>query len=251
MPIINWIKRNKLTTVLFVIIAIFVGNWFLTPSYQTETLSSPSIAERDAYYNEDHENFGEMEKMAAPAMGIPMPQPEVAPNVDVSDRLVIKESSMSLVVDDVYKTSDDIIDYATINNGYMVTSSLTSPENAPFAQIVIRVPADKLRQTLKYFRGLAVKVSSENLTGRDVTDEYVDIEARLETLEKTKSKFEEILTKSVEISDILRVQRELISLQSQIDRLKGQQKYFKQNAQLAKIVVYLSTDELSLPYTPV
>ena len=38
--------------------------------------------------------------------------------------------------------------------------------------------------------------------------------------------------------------------QSQIDNLKGQQKYFEQSAKLSKITIYLSTDELALPYAP-
>jgi hypothetical protein len=52
------------------------------------------------------------------------------------------------------------------------------------------------------------------------------------------------------VPDLLSVQRELINLQSQIDSLKGQQKYFEQSAKLSKITIYLSTDELALPYAP-
>jgi len=48
----------------------------------------------------------------------------------------------------------------------------------------------------------------------------------------------------------LTVQRELISLQNQIDSLKGQQKYLEQTAQLAKVTIYLSSDEMALPYAP-
>ncbi len=103
---------------------------------------------------------------------------------------------------------------------------------------------------LDYFRDLAVKVSSERILGTDVTAEYVDIEARLETLEKTKAKFEEIMEKATAVQDILNVQRELIRTQDQIDALKGQQKYLEQTAKLAKITIYLSTDEYALPYVP-
>ena len=46
------------------------------------------------------------------------------------------------------------------------------------------------------------------------------------------------------------VQQQLTSLQSQIDNLKGQQKYYEQSAKLSKITIYLSTDELALPYAP-
>ena len=95
-----------------------------------------------------------------------------------------------------------------------------------------------------------MKVTGENLVGKDVTDQYVDIEARIATHQKTKVKFEAILEKATTVSEILQVQRELISIQSQIDALEGQKKSLEQNANLSKVTLYLSTDELALPYTP-
>ena len=52
--------------------------------------------------------------------------------------------------------------------------------------MIVRVPAENFRATLDHFRSLAVKFTSERILGTDVTDEYVDIEARLVTVEKTK-----------------------------------------------------------------
>ncbi|RLC34604.1 hypothetical protein DRH14_02590, partial [Candidatus Shapirobacteria bacterium] len=51
-------------------------------------------------------------------------------------------------------------------------------------------------------------------------------------------------------SDLLNVQRELTNLQRQIDNLVGRQKYLKKSAEFTKLTIYLSTDELELPYTP-
>jgi len=93
-------------------------------------------------------------------------------------------------------------------------------------------------------------VVSETVSGRDVTDEYVDIEARVATLLKTKAKFEEILAKAEKVQDILEVQRELINLQDQIDNFKGQQNYLEKSAQVSRVTIYLATDELALPYVP-
>lgn len=182
--------------------------------------------------------------------GIVPPPGEAYPPVETEDRLIVEESSMSLVVSEVQETADKVIDRAKQAGGFMVSSSLTHPEEAPFATVVIRVPAEKFRDILAFFRTLAVKVSSEKILGTDVTDQYVDIKARLVTLERTKAKFEEIMDQAVEIQDILQVQRELINLQSQIDSLKGREKYLEQTAKLAKITVYLSSDEFALPYTP-
>ena len=187
---------------------------------------------------------------AAPAMPDIMPPYEAPPTTDVANRMVISESYLSLLVKDVRASLNQIIQTVESMGGYMVTSYLNNPQDAPTATLTVRVPSDQLQSALEQFRGLAVKVVSENLSGQDVTDEYVDNQARLETLEKTKAKFEEIFDKATRIEDILNVQQQIINLQSQIDAVIGQQNYLEKNAQMARLTIYLSTDELALPYAP-
>jgi len=178
-----------------------------------------------------------------------LPPEEVVPS-ESKERLVVQTSSLSLVVNDVRQVSKEVVNYTQEIGGFMVSASLDKPQEVPFATVVVRVPAEKLSETLDYFRSLAVKVSSENILGKDVTDQYEDIGTKLETLNKTKAKFEEILNKAEKVEDILKVQRELTSLQAQIDNLKWRKEYWEKTAKLAKITTYLSTDELSLPYQP-
>jgi len=154
------------------------------------------------------------------------------------------------VIKNVFSTQKKILEKTEKMGGFMVQSYFDNPQEAASATITIRIPAKKLDQALTEFKKLAVKVVSENLSGTDVTEEYTDIEARLKTLYKTKTKFEEIMEKASRIQDILEVQRELINLQEQIDALVGQKQYLEKSAALAKITIYLSTDELTLPYAP-
>jgi hypothetical protein len=132
----------------------------------------------------------------------------------------------------------------------MVISSVANPQDAPTGTVVVRIPSTQLNQALDYFHSLSIKVVSENLDGTDVTDQYVDTEARITTLEKTKAKYESILDSAHEISDITNLTQQILQIQSQIDSLKGQQDALTKNAQLAKITIYLSTDEIALPYAP-
>lgn len=241
MRIISWIKKNKPTAIIIVVLLFILYRQYAPgfPLYRRTLYEAPADVSFEA-------------GAPAPKMGLsllPPPVQEFAPS-EREERLVVEESSMSLVVSKVRETSDKIIDYAKETGGFMVSTSLTKPEEVPFATVVVRVPAEKFREVLNYYRSLAVKVSSENIKGTDVTDEYVDIEARLATLNKTKAKFEEIMEEAVEIQDILQVQREIIRLQDQIDTLKGRQNYLEKTAALAKITIYLSTDEFALPYAP-
>jgi hypothetical protein len=164
--------------------------------------------------------------------------------------LVIHDTNLSLQVDDVAETLNRIQETADSLGGFLVNSNLNRPEGAASGAITVRVPEENRQQALEAFRGLAVKVVSESVSGRDVTDQFEDLNAKLVTLTATKTKFEAILEQAEEIQDILEVQRQIISLQSQIDNLKGRQQYLEQSANLSKITIYVSTDELALPYTP-
>lgn len=241
---IAWVRKNWLVLLLGLIIVYLLWRPSFSARYD---LGLPSLGGDSRQLASEKAPtatlFGDISRSILP------PVRDYAPS-EQADRLVVQESSLSLVVKNVREASDRIIDQAKSNGGYMVSSSLNQPEEAPFAMVVLRVPAKSLKEVLAQFCASAIKVSSENLVGTDVTDEYTDIEARLATLDKTKKKFEEIMDKAVRVEEILQVQREIINLQSQIDSLKGRQQYLAKTAELAKVTVYLSTDEFALPYAP-
>lgn len=235
---IAWIKSHKLVLILLLVIIylIFKQSSGVKPLSQPAMLSTGVGEESGAF-------------KSAPSGNDLLPLRSSPPTTQ-TNRLVVQESNLSLVVKDVRDSVNKAIEYAKSNGGYMVSSSLSQPEEAPYAYVVLRIPAKDLKPAIEYFRSLAIKVSSENLLGTDVTDEYTDIAARLETLNRTKDKFQEIMNQATKVQDILEVQRELINLQDQIDSLKGRQEYLEKTAELAKISLSLSTDEFSLPYAP-
>jgi len=244
--IVNWLKSHKLVFVLLLIILFLL--FILSGGVLRSRTTSRSISPPSTGIGSTKTTPGDI-----PSSGLNLPEfSQEAPlsTTTDSERIVVKNSNLSLLVKDVKATGEKIIDRAKSIGGYMVSASYNRPNESPFATITIRVPEDKLDESLNFFRSLAIKVTSENLVGKDVTDQYVDIEARIATLEKTKAKFEQILDKAVQVSEILQVQREIINIQSQIDSLVGQKKSLEQNANLSKVTVYLSTDELALPYTP-
>ncbi len=166
------------------------------------------------------------------------------------DRLVIQENSVSLLVADVNESVGRIQGLAESKGGFLVSKNVDRPEEIATGVIAVRVPSDKVAEMLAGLEELAVKVVSESVYGDDVTAQYEDIDAKLTVILKTKTKLEELLEQAVGVQDILEVQRELNNLQYQIDALQGQKDYLSKAAELTKITVYLSTDELALPYAP-
>lgn len=239
----GWLRRNILTVILLVVIA-----YLLFRSSPIRPLS------RSVSYLSNQADYGESASLkVAPTAGVGGMagiMPEAPLSGEVKNRLVVQNSHLSLKVSNVTENISKIKSQAEGFGGYMVDSSVSKPEETTSGNITVRLPAGKLDEFLSFCRGLAVKVVSENIRGTDVTDQYVDTAKRIETLEKTKRKFEEMLDKAANVQDILQVQREIINLQEQIDSLKGQNQYLEQTAKMAKITVYLASDELDLPYAP-
>jgi len=241
----NFLKKNWAVIILIIIGILYLKNNYLRNGYPM-TLMGDS-----AYLSED--GFGRADMMASPSFKTGLVSNyfgRQVPPSESTDRLIIQDTSLSLQVKDVAKAINEIEETTRAFGGFLISSHLSKPQDAASGSISVRIPEDKRKEAMSSFKNYAVKVVSESVSGTDVTDQYVDLEARLEVLNKTKIKYEEILQKAEEVKDLLSVQRELINLQSQIDSLKGQQKYFEQSAKLSKVVIYLSTDELALPYAP-
>lgn len=241
---INFLKRNWAVFILIIIGLVYLKDNYLgnryesfSPSYEGEMDILPMSGGVDM-------------AMSSVKMGsVSNYGLQVAPS-ESADRLVIQDTGLSLQVKDVVKTIDEIETKTKEYGGFLINSRLSKPEGAASGNISVRVPEDKRKEAMAAYKNMAVKVVSESVNGTDVTDQYTDLQARLDVLLKTKMKFEDILDRATAVKDLLDVQQQLISLQSQIDNVKGQQKYYEQSAKLSKITIYLSTDELALPYAP-
>ncbi|OGC58956.1 hypothetical protein A2245_00160 [candidate division WWE3 bacterium RIFOXYA2_FULL_43_12] len=239
--IIDWIKKNKLLTFV-----VLVAVWLLINSIPRTLLKGSSISESDQSYAVG--SYG-----GAPMMGIndtPYMYREAAPQPGIVNRKVAIDSNFSLLVKDVTGTVEMIKERTLLMAGYMVNTNINRTEFGENAVLQIRVPSEKIEEMSKYLRSVAVKVVSENVDGRDVTDQYIDIERRLSDLEAQRARMLAILDKATTVNEMLTVQQALDQIQDQIDSYKGQLLYMDGTTKTSKLTIYVSTDELGLPYTP-
>ncbi|MFH1284465.1 MAG: DUF4349 domain-containing protein [Candidatus Peregrinibacteria bacterium] len=164
----------------------------------------------------------------------------------VSERLIIKTGQVSMVVDDVRAAVKAVSDYAVSKGGFVVSSSISKEDIALYGEVTVRIPAEIFDEGIQEVKGMG-EVESEMTWGQDVTEEYVDLGARLENLRATESQFLEIMKKATDVEDILAVQRELTWVRQDIESIEGRMKYLSESADLSTLSVYLSTDPSVLP----
>jgi hypothetical protein len=164
-----------------------------------------------------------------------------------SQRLVIRNANLSITVDSVREAEVAVRAKAAELGGYVVSSQTSGDEQYSFATVVFRVPAQRFDEALAGVQGLARRVHSRTVTGDDVTEEYVDLEARLRTLEATRDRLLELLERSQRVEDALSVNTALTDVQGQVELVKGRMQYLKQSASLSTITVELQP----VPVTPI
>ncbi len=170
----------------------------------------------------------------------------------LQDRLVIQNADLSIVVADPQAKMTAIAEMAKQMGGFVVSSNLyqtyiQSGGTAPEGAITIRVPADKLDAALSQIKANAVEVRNENRSGQDVTDQYVDLQSRLKAKQAAEQKLLQIMEKAEKTEDVLNVFYQLSAVQSDIEVLKGQIKYYEQAAALSAISVTLIAEATIKP----
>ena len=174
------------------------------------------------------------------------------------ERIVLKNASLSIVVDDPAKAMEIIGNNAEDSGGFIVNSNLYKTTTSqgveiPEAYITVRVPAETLLETIEEIKSLTTDpekdVLNENVTGQDVTKEYTDLQSRLTNLEKTAEKLEEIMDEAYQTEDVLAVYNELTEVSEQIEVIKGQIKYYDEASRLSSIDINIMAHEAYKPIT--
>jgi hypothetical protein len=178
--------------------------------------------------------------------GAPQAQPE---------RLVIKNASLSIVVDDPVKSLDNISNLADEMGGFVVTANMServldSGAKAPQGNITIRIPAERLNEALKRIKAESKQAPlSESINSQDVTSEYTDLGSRLRNLEAAEAQLTEIMGSATKTEDVLSVYNQLVQVREQIEVIKGQMKYYEESAAMSAISVDLTANAAVQPLT--
>lgn len=195
-----------------------------------------------------------MEEAAAPPAPMQSGAFGGSESAPAEKRIVIRTVDMSLVVKDPVKSMDEIGKMAEDLGGFVVTSNrfqhmLESGVEVPEGTITIRVPAERLNETLEKLKADAVKVQHENVSGQDVTQEYTDQKSRLKNLEAAETDLRKIMDNAYTTEDIMSVYNQLIQVREQIEVVKGQIQYYEQSSALSAITIQLVAEASVEPVT--
>lgn len=170
-----------------------------------------------------------------------------AAQVDVQEQLIIRTGDLEIVVADTEETLDAIVQLAEDSGGWVVSSRIFQSGQAKSGDVTIRVPVEQFDEAINQIEEMALDVERVSTSGEDVTEEYVDLQARLRNKEATAERVRGFLEEAQDVEEALAVDDRLSRLEGEIESLRGRIQYLEQSAAFSTINVSLTPDELSQP----
>ena len=159
--------------------------------------------------------------------------------LQVAERKVVTTGSIALEVEDVESAITDVRAIAEGLGGFVEQLSSSGEGDRQRASMTIRVPQDQFFSALERIEPFG-KVLSRNLGSEDVSEQFIDLEARLKSALRQEESFLTLLQRAESVSDVLTVERELSRVRSEIERLQGRLNLLERRTALATLTVSLS-----------
>ena len=166
------------------------------------------------------------------------------------DRKIIRNADLSLEVDSPAEAQHRITSIAESQGGFVVTSEAKQREHTDPSKrtldikLVVRIPSEKFGAALDEIKKLASNLPAENVTGQDVTEDFIDLEARIKTQKALELQFIEIMKQARKVEDALEVQRQIAEVRTEIERLEGRKRFLANRSSLSTITVNIQAPKV-------
>lgn len=196
--------------------------------------------------------------VAEPSVGNGTAGPD-ASTVPAADRLVVRTVDMRLKVDEVESAADKVRKAAEKRKGmvidFQVSTDAGVPIYRPYAEgsalsdgaalsgyITVRVPADQLQSFTDEISAMG-KVVRQAENEQDVTQEHVDLKARLVNLQATEARLREFFGKAKNVTEMLAIEQELTRVRGDIESMQAQIAYLERQAAMSTVTIELAGPE--------
>ena len=163
------------------------------------------------------------------------------------DRKIIRDAKLTIEVASTTEAQQRVTSIAETLGGFVVTSEAKQRQDVEPARrtldikLVIRVPSAQFNSALEQIEKLASNLPERNVTGQDVTEEFIDLEARIKTQRALELQFLDIMKQANKVEDALEVQRQIADVRTEIEKLEGRRRFLESKSTLSTITVNIQT----------
>ena len=148
---------------------------------------------------------------------------------------IIKTGRMGLEVQDIQETKKAIYEMLTPFKAYVLSEDEGKGPESWYANMSIKIPAQHFDALVEKISAHGFNIESKSVNISDVTEQYIDLEARLKNKRLLIQKYTALLSQSQKIADTIEINRQLESVSSELESLEGQMKYLNHQIDLSTL----------------
>ncbi|MHB1274955.1 MAG: DUF4349 domain-containing protein [Candidatus Humimicrobiaceae bacterium] len=248
-------KKRLFFVLLILVLMVFLCLVILPgcASSKTALTEEAAIREKSGAMNDSLTTFAEapQESAAGTAQAEQgVAQEQSGSNLPVIQPKIIKSAVIEIeVAKGTFEESMvNVTKIAESMGGYVSNTESYSDTAGKLAsgRIIIRVPGEKFNIAIDDIKK-AGELKSINISGQDVTQEYVDLESRLKNFEAQEKILLDLMNKSTNVKDSIEVQKELSNVQGEMEVIKGRMNYLDNLVGFSTIDVYIAEPSVAPP----
>lgn len=166
---------------------------------------------------------------------------EPAQQSATADRKIVRTGALELTVESPADAADQIRRMAETMGGYLETAQIGGTTEVPTADVTVRVPAARFEDAKAQIRKLAARVESEKTDAREVTRQYVDMEARLRNLRAGEAQYLTIMKSAYKVSDLVEVEQKLSEVRGRVEQQQAEFQTLSKQVETVAIAISLRT----------
>lgn len=173
-----------------------------------------------------------------------------APGQPDFDRKIIYDGRVEVVVDEIDPITDRVRDLVKRHEGYLASSEVSGTGGSRrTAEFTVRVPVAGYEQLRDEFAKLGNTTRNASKS-EDVTEEFMDLEARVKILKQEEEALKELLKKDAgRLDELLKVREQLTKNREQIEKTEGRVKYLTSKVSYSTIYLTLRETKDYIPPT--
>ena len=141
--------------------------------------------------------------------------------------MIIRHGEMSIEVQDLSTAKSSIDSLLSKYESYYQREDFNSGYSSSNYRLVIRVPRRAFDDVIQGLEGGIGKVKSKEIGADDITEEYVDLQLRLENNMEYLKRYIKLLDQADSIKDMIVIQEKVRRLEEEIESKKGRVRYLK------------------------
>lgn len=158
---------------------------------------------------------------------------------EVSEKKIIKDGNMSIIVNDIVASKTSLDKLLIKFNAYYESENLYNTDQSISYSLKIRIPYNNFEKLIQAIESGQDEVKNKRIDARDVTEEFIDIESRLENKRAYLIRYKELLAKATQVKDILEIEENIRVLQEEIESVEGRLKYLSNQISLSTLDINL------------